>query len=984
MAESSYFDDDDNAISGVIEFLRGDLLKPADCIRVVEGVQIVLHFAANMGGMGVIHADNDSTIYQENHKMTMNIFSAAQAAGVLKFFYASSACVYPSSIQGDDNADVPLRESDAYSAGLPSPQGLYGLEKLHSEHYIQQAAPSNMKIYIARFHNIYGPHGSWEGGREKAPAAFLRKCLVAKISGSPNFELWGNGLQRRSFCYISDAVEGVIRLIASDCHEPVNIGSTRAITMREFVDLAARAVDIDPSMLTVTPTKDRPTGVASRNSDNTFVQEALGGWSPSTPLESGMQITGRWIAQQMSSTLARLPRREHETLLRSWRQSRVLQLTSDADVVFAILLPITSRTGIGQRSTTCLDSLASFAASLRESISHSASSPRFHTRIYLAVDDDDEILCNPANPAAKVLHNAGFTDVVTLMCHLPPGRVCSLWRECARRAWEDRCNYYVLMGDDVVLPAEAKGWQAIAHDTFGTLAKERGLPFGFGCVAFTDISFPGMPTFPIVHRTHMDVFNGQVVPNIFVNQDGDPYLFQLYRRFGCSVMMTPTIRNTLGGSDDARYQKVHAKDWTFGTLDEGTHRLESFLGENITSKSRKLTVDVIIPCYRVNISYIDNFLQLAGPDQAHVMFIIIVDDPASPNISELQKKYGHRWDVRIRVNKKNLGASASRNRGLLESASEWVLFLDDDVVPDCDILRQLVNYIQSNPDAAGLVGNSKFPVADSIFTTALHLAGVTYFWDIAEKIDEDVPWGVTANLAASRRRQDGVVFDLSFPKTGGGEDIDYCRKKRGFSISRGGTGFMAAPKAVVTHPYWNEGKRSYWRFYMWSKGDGALIKLYPHHGYLDYAPNSAELLVCTMFVTFITTLTSSMVGISMTAPVYRGLWSLASVILANVIHDAYRHLIRHPERCQSIKTTIHGISWILAVLESTFVRIASEVGRTVGILERHELSYILHRFDWFAGHPKFGEGPKREERRNSMERCGLCLLIFALGCFCFA
>ncbi|KAI0761748.1 nucleotide-diphospho-sugar transferase [Irpex lacteus] len=703
-----------------------------------------------------------------------------------------------------------------------------------------------------------------------------------------------------------------MRLIASDCHEPVNIGSTRAITMREFVDRAARAVDIDPSMLTVTPTKDRPTGVASRNSDNTFVQEALGGWSPSTPLESGMQITGRWIEQQMS-----------------WQQSRVLQLTSDADVVFAILLPITSRTGIGQRSTTCLDSLASFAASLRESISHSASSPQCCTRIYLAVDDDDEILCNPANPAAKVLHNAGFTDVVTLTCHLPPGRVCSLWRECARRAWEDRCDYYVLMGDDVVLPAEAKGWQAIAHDTFGTLAKKRGLPFGFG-----------------------------FVPDIFVNQDGDPYLFQLYRRFGCSVMMTPTIHNTLGGSDDARYQKVHAKDWTFGTLDEGTHKLESFFGENITSKSRKLTVDVIIPCYRVNMSYLDKFLQLPAPNQAHIMFIIIVDDPASPNISELQKKYGHRWDVRIRVNKKNLGASASRNRGLLESAAEWVLFLDDDVVPDDDILSQLVNYIQSNPDAAGLVGNSKFPVADSIFTTALHLAGVTYFWDIAEKIDEDVRWGVTANLAASRRRQDGVVFNLSFPKTGGGEDIDYCRKKREFSISRGGTGFMAAPKAVVTHPYWNGGKRSYWRLYMWSKGDGALIKLYPRH--------------------------VSMAGISMTAPVYRGLWSLASVILANVIHDAYRHLIRHPERCQSIKTTIHGISWILAVLESTFVRIASEVGRTVGILERHELSYILHRFDWFAGHPKFGEGPKREERRNSMERCGLCLLIFALGCFCFA
>ncbi|KAI0092492.1 NAD-dependent epimerase/dehydratase [Irpex rosettiformis] len=980
--------DDDNIISGRIEFLRGNLLEPADCVHAVEGVDIVLHFAANMGGMGVIHEANDSVIYEENHRMTTNIFSAAKDAGVNQFFYASSACVYPSFAQTQCNGDVALREAAAYQGQLPAPQGLYGLEKLHSEEYLQLGMPHDMQLYIARFHNIYGPRGSWQDGREKAPAAILRKCLAAKISGVLEVELWGDGTQRRSFCFIDDAVEGVMRLIQSNCHVPVNIGSDRALSMRDFVDCAARAVGLDPSQLEVNVTEGRPTGVSSRNSDNTFIKGLFCGWAPSTPLEDGIRITGHWIESQMQQALCHLSPSQQEDMFRDWRSSKVVQLADNKLITFAVLLPVTSRTTGGGNTTACLESLACFAESLRKSIDHSPSST-FRTRVYLAIDDSDDIL-NPSdnsNPAAKVLHDAGIGDVVTLTCHLPPGRVCSLWRECARRAWEDGCDYYVLMGDDVVLPHEAQGWQALTHGHFKQLAEKRGVPHGFGCIAFTDLSFPGMPTFPIVHRTHMEVFGGQVIPDIFVNQDGDPYLFQLYRRFGCSIMMEATIRNILGGSEGARYEKLHAKDWTFGTLEEGTNKLESFLGPSTALIARVLTLDVIIPCYRVNMAYIDGFLSLPSPEDCHVMFVVIVDNPASPSIAELQEKYGGRWDVRIRVNKRNLGASASRNRGLMESAAEWVLFLDDDVVAERDILYTLVDSIRSHPTAAGFVGNSKFPVADSVFTAALHIAGVTYFWDIAEKMsnDHDIPWGVTANLAACRRLQDDVVFDLSFPKTGGGEDIDYCRKKRDFSIAHGGTGFVAAPKALVTHPYWNNGKRSYWRFYMWSKGDGALIKLYPHLVYLDYSPNSAELLLLSLFSTatvVAVTLAGNADCDSLTTLIIHGLRHSGSIILANVIHDAYRHLFRHPDRTKSINTTVVGIFWLFAVLESTFVRIFSEVGRVMGILERREFSYLLHRFDWFAGHPAFGDGPKREERRNSMERFGLCLLIATLG-YCF-
>ncbi|KAI0699816.1 glycosyltransferase family 2 protein [Cytidiella melzeri] len=900
IADRDHFEGEDDDGIGEIEFVHGDLLDKADCARAVEGVHIVLHFAAKMGGMGVIHAANDSIIYEENHRMTTNIFAAAKDAGVISFFYASSACVYPSAIQS--HIDAALRESDTWNGELPAPQGLYGLEKLHSEVLLQRGAPADMNIFIARFHNIFGPHGSWQDGKEKAPAALLRKCLAAKFSATTDIELWGNGSQRRSFCFIEDAVDGVLRLIDSNCHTPVNIGSDYSIDMRDFAYLAAGAVGFHPSTLDVLTLEGKPTGVASRNSDNTFIKEVLD-WAPATTLEKGMRLTGLWIEAQMQKLLQPLSLKEQGSMLKRWKTSQMVYFTprkSSEDIIFAILLPITSRTSDGVS------------------------------------------------------------------------------------AWNDGCDYFVLMGDDVVLPAEAKAWPVLAHAAFEELSVRRGVPRGFGCVAFTDVSFPGMPTFPIIHRKHMDIFHGQVVPDVFVNQDGDPYLFQLYRRFGCSVMMAPTIRNTLGGSGDARYEKVHATGWTYGTLDEGTHQLEAHLGHDLVETTRKLTLDVIIPCYRVNMAYIDRFLALQSSTTCDVMFIIIVDDPHSPNLTELETMYGHHWNVRIRANKTNQGASASRNRGLSESAAEWILFLDDDVVPAHDILRELEKSIRQHPTAAGFVGSALFPVATSIFTAAVHLAGVTYFWNIAQKLpaDDDIPWGVTANLAVRRSRQDRVIFDLSFPKTGGGEDIDYCRKKREFSISHGGAGFVSSPNVVVTHPYWNDGSRSYWRFYMWAKGDGALIKLYPRLVYLDYAPNSAELLVLGVLLPAIFTLVSSVGLVSSMRPIFHGLLSLGSVLLANMFHDMYRHFSRYPDRTFDIETTVTGVAWFLAVCESTFIRMFSELGRLVGMLERREVSF-LRRFDWFAGHRAYGNGPKREERRNDVERFSLCILFILLGCYMF-
>jgi hypothetical protein len=221
----------------------------------------------------------------------------------------------------------------------------------------------------------------------------------------------------------------------------------------------------------------------------------------------------------------------------------------------------------------------------------------------------------------------GIFDIETLLCSHPRGHVCKLWRDCAKAASASKRDYIVLMGDDVVLQDE--GWMRNAHAEFKRLADRTGVPVGFGCVAFTDTSFPGMPTFPIIHRTHLDIFHGEVVPEIFINQDGDPFLFQLYRRWGCSTMFASRLSNSIGGEVNARYAKHHAQDWTFDTLDDASLALEAWLKGKSPLAERKITLDVVIPCYRVDLTILDKILCLKPSPSCTVMFIIIIDNPSS-------------------------------------------------------------------------------------------------------------------------------------------------------------------------------------------------------------------------------------------------------------------------------------------------------------------------------------------------------------------
>lgn len=278
--------------SAADKFIVEDLRQPLIAHHFgVHDLDEVYALAADMGGMGFI-SSHHAQILRNNALININTLDAARHVGVGRYLYTSSACVYPEYRQLE--TDVPgLKESDAWPA---APQDAYGLEKLVTEelckHYRRDY---ELETRIARLHNVYGPLGTYQGGREKAPAAFCRKVAEAKRDGHSSIELWGDGEQTRSFCWVGDCVEGLYRLMQSDYAEPLNIGSDRLISMN---DLARLVMDIAGVSLDIVHI-DGPQGVRGRNSDNTLIKQVLG-WEPSTPLETGLAETYRWIESQVN------------------------------------------------------------------------------------------------------------------------------------------------------------------------------------------------------------------------------------------------------------------------------------------------------------------------------------------------------------------------------------------------------------------------------------------------------------------------------------------------------------------------------------------------------------------------------------------------------------------------------------------------------------------------------------------------------------
>lgn len=273
------------------EFLKVDLRDPANCARACDGIKHVYHLAADMGGIGYISGSH-AEIVRSNTKMNLFMLESAQIAKVERFFFSSTACVYPLHMQ--KNPDIaPLKESDAYPA---QPEEGYGWEKLYMEKLCQYFREDyNLATRVARFHNVYGPLGTWDGGREKAPAATCRKVAEAKDGGT--ITVWGDGKQTRSFMYVDDCCEGVYRLMMSDFPGPINIGTEEMITVSGLVELVS---EIAGKRLDQAFDTTRPQGVRGRNSDNTLIREILQ-WEPSIPLKTGLVPTYQWINSQVQA-----------------------------------------------------------------------------------------------------------------------------------------------------------------------------------------------------------------------------------------------------------------------------------------------------------------------------------------------------------------------------------------------------------------------------------------------------------------------------------------------------------------------------------------------------------------------------------------------------------------------------------------------------------------------------------------------------------
>ncbi|MFN3306726.1 MAG: NAD-dependent epimerase/dehydratase family protein [Candidatus Kapaibacteriota bacterium] len=276
------------------DFVIGDLRDPLFCRSIVDfKFDEVFQLAADMGGAGyVFTGENDADIMHNSSMINLNMLNACYKRNVKKIFYSSSACIYPRHNQEDPNNPL-CKEETAYPA---NPDSEYGWEKLFSERlYLAYARNYGIEVRIARYHNIFGPEGTWEGGKEKAPAAICRKVAVAKLKGIDNIEVWGDGKQTRSFLFIDECLEGTLRLVRSNWTGPVNIGSEEMVTIDQLARLVMEIAGVELTIVHV----PGPEGVRGRNSDKKLIYSKLN-WRPTLPLRYGLEITYRWIEEQVA------------------------------------------------------------------------------------------------------------------------------------------------------------------------------------------------------------------------------------------------------------------------------------------------------------------------------------------------------------------------------------------------------------------------------------------------------------------------------------------------------------------------------------------------------------------------------------------------------------------------------------------------------------------------------------------------------------
>jgi hypothetical protein len=554
--------------------------------------------------------------------------------------------------------------------------------------------------------------------------------------------------------------------------------------------------------------------------------------------------------------------------------------------------------------------------------------------------DEQRRLVAPATTCAAYLFNE------------PRGKVCAIWRHLARLAVRDAFDFFVLLGDDVVI--QTPNWFAHIVREFERMhASAPAVPFGFGCVAVQDTTHSFFPTFPVVHKTHMEIFGDEIFPDVFFNQDADPFLYEIYKRWNCSTFAQCSLSNNVGGGDHAettRYEKQHT-DWTYELLADAVRTVTAWLDGRLP---RAVVLDVVVPTHRLDLSYLQRILALKGDERIVTKFFVVVDNPTdTTGVAKLRAlcSAALRGDqYRIFVNERNRGAAFSRNIGLYESWADWILFLDDDVVPRDDLLLRYAECIRAAaPHVAGFVGLTKLPDPQDAFSMAVKLLRVTDFWEVCNKPAGTISWGVSANLVT--RRIKSVKFDDELT---GGEDIDYCIR-----LLSDGASLLGAPSAAVDHAWWSDGQAHLQR---WAEGDGALFDLHPQYTYRDVpdAAESAALLSAAALA----------LGLSPAVCLVPVWIFIVEAVLFYVTHSASPRFgmasLSPPQKAV--------VAWhaALILVRASFGRMRGHWrrGGIVGVL-RH----VGHRFDWSVGSvPNY----VRIMRHGSMVQFAVFMLLVPL------
>jgi len=607
---------------------------------------------------------------------------------------------------------------------------------------------------------------------------------------------------------------------------------------------------------------------------------------------------------------------------------------------------------------TCWRMLEEFGQSLKETMTVQQAE---NTECIVGIDRDDplyqgEKACERIR--ALLPCKARFVEIQPVMY----GHVCKIWNFLASKAEND---FIVLLGDDIKV--HDKGWQERVVQKFHEIADEEGMPFGAACVGLNDLSFPGFPTFPVIHRWHMEYF-GSLLPRQFANQGGDPYLYELYSRFNVAAFCVDCrVENRIGGDGDARYKK-HQINWRCQILNMGIRKLKDTLGP-----PKGFVLDVVVPSYRVdNGDFLRRIVKIRASRKMYVRFWLVVDNPLEDHVQSVKDLANElnseqlltegNYYINVIHYSENRGASYARNTGYNYSTADWLLFLDDDVIPQSEILDAYHGAILRYPDGKVYVGQTILPEACGIWTQMLRTCNVGYFYGIAKEMIHP-SWGVTANLMVRGSRFNSTIqFKHIYPRTGGGEDIDFVYQFKAWYKNHKRRVTVGVPEAIVTHPWWNSGNLCYGQISGWAVGDSLCITEWPEKTFLSF-PNWVE---CIVFGLFPMTM--------VTGKVFVGIVTiLGVVILEHSIKSA-----RYMGSAYEVTGSTSPFYNVFVALGAGSVLSAQELTRVTSLIRRGSFYSICRRVDWFDGQK---ETIKLDIQLGSLVRF---LVTLALTYICFS